>query len=268
MHHAAFSQHGSRALAQGPSQVNIESGLEACFAQLSILIFLSLKLFSVRDTYSRLNMAALGDEQVENNAAPTEVDSDSEVSCITGHLLESDGAVEIEEIVGPIWIPREYKQDTPIGEEDVPPPALDPLASEEDVSWYERDFMERAARDFEIEGPMQGCELPSILKQLFDARQDPDKNWGQFEGGILFLDPHQVEQLTPWLPNLRHLTPSEIQAARAAEDATPPPIMPSIDESAPLTERLAQLLEQMQPGFRRILYSRLVVSNTYFLCDV
>ena len=123
MHHAAFSQHGSRALAQGPSQVNIESGLEACFAQLSILIFLSLKLFSVRDTYSRLNMAALGDEQVENNAAPTEVDSDSEVSCITGHLLESDGAVEIEEIVGPIWIPREYKQDTPSGEEDVPPPA-------------------------------------------------------------------------------------------------------------------------------------------------
>ena len=241
-------------------------------------------------------MAALGDEEVQENTAPTlecelvemmardpetlspvaapegnptEVDSDSEVSCITGHLLESesDGAVEIEEIVGPIWIPRKW-QDTPIGEEDVPPPALDPLASEEDVSWYERDFMERAAQDFEIEGPMQGCELPSILKQLFDARQDPDKNWGQFEGGILFLDPHQVEQLTPWLPNLRHLTPSEIQAARAAEDATPPPIMPSIDESAPLTERLAQLLEQMQPGFRRILYSRLVVSNTYFLCDV
>ena len=210
---------------------------------------------SVQDPYSRLNMAALGDE-VENNIVPTEIDSDSEVSCITGHLLK--GSPPPSPVLG----------ETALGEEDVSPPALDPFASEEDVAWYERDFMERAAQDFEIEGPMQGCELPSILKQLFDARQDPDKNWGQFEGGILFLDPHQVEQLTPWLPNLRHLTPSEIQAARAAEDATPPPLMPSIDESAPLTERLAQLLEQMQPGFRRILYSRLVVSNTYFLCDV
>lgn len=218
-------------------------------------------------------MAALGDEEVQENTAPTlecelvemmardpetlspvaapegnptEVDSDSEVSCITGHLLESesDGAVETEEIVGPI------------GEEDVPPPALDPLASEEDVSWYERDFMERAAQYLEFEGPMQGCELPRILKELFDTMQDPDKNWGQFEGGILFLQPHQVEQLTPWLPRLRHLTPSEIQAARAAENATPLPLMPSIDEGAPLTERLAQLLESMHPGFRmRLLWA-------------
>ena len=222
-------------------------------------------------------MAALGDKEIQENtvstlewelnemmardpetlspvAAPeentTQVDSDSEVSCITGHLLESDGAVEIEEIVGPIWIPRKW-QDTPIGEEDVPPPALDPLASEEDVSWYERDFMERAAQYFEFEGPMQGCELPGILKELFDTMQDPDKNWGQFEGATLFLDPHQVEQLRPWLPGLRRLTPSEIQAARAAENATPLPLMPSIDEGAPLTERLAQLLESMQPGFRK-----------------
>ena len=211
---------------------------------------------SAQDPYSRPNMAALGDEDVQENTVPTEVDSDSEVSCITGHVLEGSPP------------PSTGLVDEALGEEDVPPPALDLLAPEEDVPWYERDFMQRAALDFEIEGPEQGCELPSILKELFDARQDPDKNWGQFEGGILFLDPHQVEQLTPWLPNLRHLTPSEIQAARAAEDATPPPIMPSIDESAPLTERLAQLLEQMQPGFRRILYSRLVVSNTYFLCDV
>ena len=223
MHHAAFGQHGSRALAQGPSQLNIDSGEEACSAQLTMIFSLSLELFSVRDPYPRLNMAALGDEEVQENTAPTlecelvemmardpetlspvaapeenptQVESDSEVSCITGHLLESesDGAVEIEEIVGPIWIPRKCKQD-----EDVPPPALDPLASEEDVSWYERDFMERAAQYLEFEGPMQGCELPSILKELFDTQQDPDKNWGQFEGAILFRDPHQVEQLRPWL---------------------------------------------------------------------
>ena len=194
---------------------------------------------SVQDPYSRLNMAALGDE-VENNIVPTEIDSDSEVSCITGHLLK--GSPPPSPVLG----------ETALGEEDVSPPALDPFASEEDVAWYERDFMERAARDFEIEGPMQGCELPSILKELFDAWRDPDKNWGQLEGGTLHLLPHQVEQLRPWLPTLRRRTPSEIQAERAGEKLIGRvPLMPSIDESAPLTERLAQLLESMQPGFRK-----------------
>ena len=184
-------------------------------------------------------MAALGDE-VENNIVPTEIDSDSEVSCITGHLLK--GSPPPSPVLG----------ETALGEEDVSPPALDPFASEEDVAWYERDFMERAARDFEIEGPMQGCELPSILKELFDAWRDPDKNWGQLEGGTLHLLPHQVEQLRPWLPTLRRRTPSEIQAERAGEKLIGRvPLMPSIDESAPLTERLAQLLESMQPGFRK-----------------
>ena len=127
----------------------------------------------------------------------------------------------------------------------MPPPALDPLAPEEDVPWYEREFMDRAKHEMEIEGPVQGCELPGILKLFFD----PDHRW-QFEGGHLFLEPHQIEQLTPWL-NLRMLSPEEVQASRAARTAPIPPLMPSIDESVPLTEMLAQLLESMQPGFRK-----------------
>ncbi len=152
-------------------------------------------------------MAALGDDEVQENTVPTKVDSDSEVSCITGHLHE--GSPPSSPVL----------EDATLGEEDVPPQVLDPFAPEEAVPWYERDFMQRAEREMEIEGPLQGCELPSILKLLFDTRQDPDKNWGQFEGATLFLDPHQVEQLRPWLPGMRLLTPSEMQARRAAEAA-------------------------------------------------
>ena len=92
---------------------------------------------------------------------------------------------------------------------------------------------------------VKSCELPEILKLYFND----DHRW-QFEGGCLNLPDYQVEQLKPWL-SLRRLSASEVPIP--GENSSRSSGEVRIGESAPLTERLAQLLESMQPGFRQTL---------------
>ena len=181
-----------------------------CMAPNAYLIF----FFSscVQDPNFRFNMA---EDQIE----PTEVDSDSDV----GSWSSS--------ITGDIKSP--------------PSPSLNPnLWDPEDVPWYEAEFLQRV--DDDLQGPVQGCEVPGILKLYFNE----DHRW-QFEGeGCLHLQDEQVEQLKPWL-NLRRLSASEVPIP--GENSSRSSGEMRIDESAPLTEMLAQLLESMQPGFKQTL---------------
>ena len=165
-------------------------------------------------------MSASGNDEIE----PTEIDAsteetvsvDSIPSDITGHILDGyseagNEAVEEADIL-----------------------ALD------DRPWYEQEFMNRYDEHEErCEFPEQGCELPRVLRLLFDE----EERW-QLSGNII-LAPHEFEQLSFWLPNLRWLRPEEVPSIQAVPTPT------IIDSNAPLPERLAQLLEQMQPGFRK-----------------
>ena len=173
-------------------------------------------------------MSALGHDGIE----PTEIDAlteetvsvDSIPSDITGHILDGDSEA---------------------GNESVEEAEADTFAID-DRPWYEQEFMNRYEEHEErCEFPEQGCALPRVLRLLFDE----EESW-QLRGNVI-LAPHEFEQLSYWMPNLRWLKPEEVPTFQ------PVPTPTIVDSNAPLPERLAQLLEQMQPGFRRRLGSGL-----------
>ena len=173
-------------------------------------------------------MSASGHDQLE----PTEIDPLTEEtvsvvsipSDITGHILDVGSEAGNESV-------EEWDED---------------ILEVDDRPWYEQEFMNRYEDNEErCEFPEQGCELPRVLRLLFDE----EESW-QLRGNII-LAPHEFEQLSFWMPNLRWLNPEEVPRFQ------PVPTPTAIDSTAPLPERLAQLLEQMQPGFRRRLGSGL-----------
>ena len=77
------------------------------------------------------------------------------------------------------------------------------------------------------------------------------------------MAPREFEQLKLWFPNLRWLKPEE-----APQPSPPIHVQVNADETAPLPERLAQLLENMQPGFRKRLCSGLLLVVFGFVSDL
>ena len=114
----------------------------------------------------------------------------------------------------------------------------DPFALDgDDVPWFEREFMERADEE---DHPVQGCALPPILEMFFG-----EENW-QFCGNV-HLRPSEIEHLRPYVK----FGPPSQSSASASSVHLPPAFIR--DDTAPLTERLADVLESMQPGFKQIL---------------
>ena len=173
----------------------------------------------------RFNMSASDFEPTEVDSSdfePTEIEPCSGASSITGDNSKPPSS--------------------PASNAGDPSSIQDPFG-DGDVPWYEQQFCQRV--EDELEGPVQGCELPEILSLYFDD----DHKW-QFEGGHMSLYPHQVEQLKPWL-NLRRLEGAEIPIPGENRSRSSGELR--IDESAPLVEMMSQLLENMQPGFRKTL---------------
>ena len=111
-------------------------------------------------------------------------------------------------------------------------PLVDPF---KDQPWYYKDFMVRAEEEL---NPVQGCEVPDVLEAFHEGVTDFSP-W--------YLHPHQIEQLQgagckvgpqfiPVWPSNHRYVPEKVHITNYA---------------MPLEQRMLDLLDHMQPGFKQ-----------------